>query len=192
MIDKRTSPYNINVNIDVPHNDYDIITSLNNDLEEIRDKYLGMPNNETIIMAMEYDLRKLLEKPEYRGIMISNDEFYNTEIWDLNRILEEYQKHYPERFDQDKKEYTNIEVNNILFDLNIAKVIGGYECVAVPYDIPSHNDKIFDRSIQIESPIINLGSQEDYDACRNDFCVKYKIDKIIMEKVMDDWRGMHD
>ena len=52
-----------------------------------------MPNNETIIMAMEYDLRKLLEKPEYRGIMISNDEFYNTEIWDLNRILEEYQKH---------------------------------------------------------------------------------------------------
>lgn len=160
MIDKRNNPYNINLDIDIPNNDYDTITSLHKELKEIQDKYVGQPMNESIIHELKYDLRKLLEKPVYWGVKIKNNEFFNTEVWDLNRILTEYKEYYPDRFDETKKEYTNIEVNNILFELDIANVIGGYECVAVPFDLPQHNDKIFDKSIRVHVPIINLGSQE--------------------------------
>ena len=97
-----------------------------------------------------------MQKDKYTGITVKNNEFFTEELWSLKKLLDVYSKEYPDRFIS-KKEYTNMEINNMLFDLNIIGVIGGYDSPAVCADIPSHNNKIFDGEyISVEVPMINI------------------------------------
>ena len=113
---------------------------------------------------------------DYRGILIRNTDFTETRIWNLQDILEQYKKYYPERYESSKETYTNIEVNNILFELNIVGAVTGYECVAVPFDLPSHNDKIFNRSIRVSVPIINIGDKWEHEWIRNNPNIRLEVD----------------
>ena len=159
-----TNNYSINLDIDIPHDNHEIVNKLINEIQEITDKYYGLPNNKLTIHELNNELEFLMGSNEdYRGILIKNTDFTETRIWNLQDILEQYKKYYPDRYDRDKETYTNIEVNNILFELKIVKAITGYECVAVPFDLPSHNDKIFDRSIRVSVPIINIGDIAEHE-----------------------------
>ena len=163
-----TNNYSINLDIDIPHDNHEIANKLINEIQKITDKYYGLPNNESTIHELNNDLEFLMgNNDDYHGILIQNTDFTETRIWNLQDILEQYKKYYPDRYDEDKETYTNIEVNNILFELEMVKVITGYECVAVPFDLPSHNDKIFDRSIRVSVPIINIGDKLEYEWIRN-------------------------
>lgn len=167
--------YNINLDIDIPHDDYEIINKFKEDVKVIIDKYYGEAIRELTIHELKNDLEYLMQSnSDYRGILIRNTDFTETRIWSLQDILREYKKYYFDRYKAYKKVYTNIEVNNILFELNIVGAVTGYECVAVPFDLPSHNDKIFDRSIRVSVPIINIGDKLEHEWIRNNpnICLK--------------------
>lgn len=155
MIDKSVGS-NINLSIDVPvmnkKNVQEFITEVNN----INNKYIGQKKNSDMIYQLKYDLEALLQNDKYTGITVKNNEFFTEELWSLEKLLEIYNKEYPNRFDR-KEEYTNIEVNNMLFELNIKGIIGDYHSPAVCADLPSHNNKIFiDEYIFLQVPIIQL------------------------------------
>ena len=169
--------YHINLDIDIPHDNHEIVEKLINEIQEILDKYYGEAIRELTIHELKNDLEYLMQSnTDYNGILIRNDDFTETRIWNLQDILHEYKKYYPNRYDENKKTYTNIEVNNILFELHIVKVITGYECVAVPFDLPSHNNKIFDRSIKVSVPIINIGDKLEHEWIRNNPNIYLKVD----------------
>ena len=157
MIDKRTNPYNIELNIHFPCNDNEIIEEFKEEIRKITNNCIGQAQNSNTIFQLERDLENLLQNEKYEGITITNNEFYIEELWSLEKLLDVYHREYPDRL-TDKKEYTNIDVNNMLFDLKLCGVIGGYLSPAVCADIPSHNNKIFSGDpIPVEVPIINLG-----------------------------------
>ena len=156
MIDKSVNPYNINLNIDIPVMNEEIIKEFIEEIQIINNKYIGQPQDSNTIYQLKYDLEELLQNDKYIGITVKNNEFFTEELWSLEKLLEVYSKEYPDRFIC-KKEYTNMEVNNILFELNLNGVIGDYRSPAVCADIPSHNNKIFtDDYISVQVPIIKL------------------------------------
>lgn len=169
--------YNINLDIEIPHDDYEIINKFKEDVNVIIDKYYGEASRELTIHELKNDLEYLMQSnSDYRGILIRNTDFTETRIWNLQDILEQYKKYYPERYESSKETYTNIEVNNILFELNIVGAVTGYECVAVPFDLPSHNDKIFNRSIRVSVPIINIGDKWEHEWIRNNPNIRLEVD----------------
>ena len=156
MIDKRTNPYHINLDIDVPFGyDEEIIKEFIGEVQKIKNKCIGQASDSSIIYQLTYDLECLLQNEKYMGITIKNNEFFNEEFWSLEKLLDEYYKEYPER-SISKKEYTNMEVNNMLFELKISGVIGGYLSPAVCYDMPFHNNKVFTGHVSVQVPIINV------------------------------------
>ena len=125
--------YNINLDIEIPHDDYEIINKFKEDVNVIIDKYYGEASRELTIHELKNDLEYLMQSnSDYRGILIRNTDFTETRIWNLQDILEQYKKYYPERYESSKETYTNIEVNNILFELNIVGAVTGYECAKEP------------------------------------------------------------
>lgn len=156
MIDKRVNPYTINLNIDIPVMDKETIEEFQEEIQKIQNKYIGQAQDSMLLHQIAYDMEKLLQNEKYNGITVKNNEFFTNELWSLKKLLDVYNTEYPDRFIS-KKEYTNIEINNMLFDLNLIGVIGGYDSPAVCADIPSHNNKIFnDEYISVEVPIINI------------------------------------
>lgn len=156
MIDKSVNHYNINLDIDIPVLNEEIIKEFIEEIKKINNKYIGQPQDSNTIYQLKYDLEALLQKDKYIGITVKNNEFFTEELWSLEKLLEVYSKEYPDRF-TNKKEYTNMEINNMLFDLNLNGVIGGYRSPAVCADIPSHNNKVFtDEYVSVQVPIINL------------------------------------
>lgn len=156
MIDKSVNPYNINLDIDIPVMNEEIIKEFIEEIKKINNKYIGQPQDSNTIYQLKYDLEALLQNDKYTGITVKNNEFFTEELWSLEKLLEVYSKEYPDR-SVCKKEYTNMEVNNILFDLNLSGVIGDYHSPAVCADIPSHNYKIFtDAYIPVQVPIIKF------------------------------------
>lgn len=156
MIDKRTNPYNINLDIKIEATDEGVIEEFKKDILELKEKWIEEPQNTYTINRIAYDLEYLLTNEKYEHITIKNNELYDIDLWSLEKLLQVYHKEYPDRA-TDKKEYTNMDVNNMLFDLQIAGVIGGYMSPAVCADIPSHNNKIFtDDLINVQVPIINF------------------------------------
>ena len=136
--------------------DKEIIKEFIEEIKKINNKYIGQPQDSNTIYQLKYDLEALLQKDKYIGITVKNNEFFTEELWSLEKLLEVYSKEYPDRF-TNKKEYTNMEINNMLFDLNLNGVIGGYRSPAVCADIPSHNNKVFtDEYVSVQVPIINL------------------------------------
>lgn len=160
MIDRRTNPYDFNIEIDVPFTEDDErLPKLRKELLKIRDKYLGSAININTIIELKYDLERLLYNEEYDGVLITSNDFTEPETWTVTDLLNKYEQNYPDRIEI-KKEYTNIEINNMLFDLHIKGVITDYDSPAVCYDIPSHNNKIFTGLINVETPIIRIGNKD--------------------------------
>ena len=157
----------IYLNVKIPRDDKEIIESFKNDMAEITNKYRGEKADELIVARMQTEIKHLLEKEEYQGILIKNDDFYTTEYWSLDKLLSVYKKHFPDSF-EDKKEYSNMYVNNMLFELKeFCGAIGDYESPAIPYDILAHNDKVFEGGIHVEVPLLHFGSQEEHDRVRD-------------------------
>ena len=148
--------HDINFNINAESVDDETANSFIEEMKKIREKYIGQPMCTSTVCEMEYDVNKLMANPKYENIQLTNNQFFNTKEWDLNKLLTEYKKHYPLRFDENKTEYTRIEVNNMLFDLNLKKVIGGYRSPAVCADLPSYNEKLFDGTVTVEVPIFKF------------------------------------
>lgn len=148
--------HDIDFNINAESVDEETANSFIEEMKKIRDKYIGQPMCTGTVCEMKYDVNKLMANPKYKNIHLTNNQLFNTKEWDLNKLLTEYKKHYPLRFDENKTEYTRIEVNNMLFDLNLKKVIGGYRSPAVCADLPSYNDKLFDGTVTVEVPIFKF------------------------------------
>ena len=148
--------HDIDFNINAESVDDETANSFIEEMKKIRDKYIGQPMCTDTVCEMKYDVNKLMANPKYENIQLTNNQFFNTKEWDLNKLLTEYKKHYPLRFDENKTEYTRIEVNNMLFDLNLKKVIGSYRSPAVCADLPSYNEELFDGTVTVEVPIFKF------------------------------------
>ena len=134
----------------------EIIKEFTEEFKKINDKYIGQPMDSNIVYRLASDLEYLLQDDRYMGIEVKNNEFFTDKLWSLEKLLDTYSKKYPDRY-TDKKEYTNMEINNMLFELKIGGVIGGYRSPAVCADIPSHNNKVFsDEYINVLIPIIHI------------------------------------
>ena len=163
MIDRSTNPYTIVLNVDVPFNeDSKEYHLLMHELNEITDRYIRQAISSSTIFELKRDLTCLLHREEYQGVLISNNDFFEPMSWSFSYLLQMYEKHFPDRFEE-KEQYNNMEVNNMLFDLNTIGIIGKYDSPAVCFDLPFHNEKVFDGSnIRVEEPIISLGDREMY------------------------------
>lgn len=80
-----------------------------------------------------------------------DEDFSTKQSWSLSEVLECYYKIYPERYES-KKEFTKIEVNNMLFDLQAVGVIASYEAI-LPCNqtiIELHGQDTFDSRIDVD------------------------------------------
>lgn len=145
----------LNLNIHIPNMDQNKITEFKVDLERINSKYKGQPFSNEIVTKIATDLEEISSK---YGAIIKSDEWYNEELWTLNQLLSTYKNEYPDRY-ENKEEYTKIEINNILFDLQIAGVILGYKKITYPNS--SSNKEIFHRGVTVFIPIINIKPTEE-------------------------------
>ena len=160
MIDRRTDPYGFNIDIDVPFTEDDErLPKLKKELLKIWDKYTGSAIDISTIIELKCDLEILLHNEEYEGVLITSNDFTEPETWTVTDLLNKYKQNYPNRIEI-KKEYTNMEINNMLFDLHIKGVITNYDSPAVCYDMPFHNNKIFTGLIHVETPIIKVGNKD--------------------------------
>lgn len=167
------SKYNIDLNIDVPHDNKEevevFITEINNRLN----KYLGQPCSEHVAREIQFELEQLYsEHPEYNNILINCKDFGSTEYWSIDKLLKEYSETYPDRYES-KNEYTRMEINNMLFELELANVILAYRSPAVCADLPSYNTQIYADDVEVEVPIINVGDKKEYNDRRGN--IKPKI-----------------
>jgi len=153
MIDNSKGNMVLNVNF-LGVDDHDTCESFIEELRGIMRKFEEQPAKESTIYALKSEIGWLLAKREYEGVMVDCDQFFIEEYWCLDRILREWRRHYPERFDDSKVRYTVMEVNNILFDLQTVGVVKGYECIAYPFEC---SDRIFeDRSVRVCVPMIDF------------------------------------
>lgn len=155
MIEKNII-HNINIEVHAAHAPKEILESFIDDFESIQQKYVGYRRNEESIKRLAAEIEMLLHNPRYNGIMVRNDQFYCEERWGLDKILSEYEEHYPKRYNPDKKRYSNMEVNNMLFDLSIKGIIEEYDSPAINANLPHHNNKLFDGSVRVNVPLINF------------------------------------
>lgn len=151
----------MDLNIDVPYNNKEVgifITEINN----ILNKNIGQLYLKYLAMEIQLELERLYnEHPEYNNILISCKDYGLIECWSIEKLLKEYSKEYPDRYES-KNEYTRMEINNILFDLELAGVILGYRSPAVCADLPYYNNQIYTGDIEIKVPIINIGDKTEY------------------------------
>ena len=119
-------------------------------LLKIREEYVGQPINSVTKAELQYEMLRLedyikcYEEPGNNiSVELTGDVAYNFTHWSLNELLDYYKHYYPDRF-EDKEIYRRIDVNNMLFELEIKGVINGYECVALPYSFAEkHNTQPF-------------------------------------------------
>lgn len=118
-------------------------------LLKLREEYVGKPMNSVTKAELQYEMLRLedyikcYEEPGNISVELTGDVAYNFTHWSLNELLDYYKHYYPDRF-EDKEIYRRIDVNNMLFDLEIKGVINGYKCVALPYSFAEkHNNKPF-------------------------------------------------
>ena len=154
---------NINLNIDIPHGNKKEVDAFITEINNRLNKYIGQPSSENLAREIQYELEKLYsEHPEYNNILINSKDFGATEYWSIEKLLKKYSEEYPDRYEP-KNEYTRMEINNMLFDLEVVGVILGYRSPVVCADIPSHNNKIYAGEVEIKVPIINVGDKTEYN-----------------------------
>lgn len=101
-------------------------------------------------LAKEFEAYMKENYPEHDDIKCKVMDSYHVVAWTLHDILEAYKQEYPERY-VDKDEYTRIEVNNMLFDLEIADVIGDYENVVYPFSSDESKNKAWDSIVSVRA-----------------------------------------
>lgn len=120
---------------------------------EETESFKGQPQNETTEaeinnLAKEFEAYMKENYPEHDDIKCKVMDSYRVVAWTLHDILEAYKLEYPERY-VDKEEYTRIEVNNMLFDLESADVIGDYENVVYPFSSDESKNKAWDSIVSV-------------------------------------------
>lgn len=119
------------------------------DTESLRMKLNYMVRDFDVLLKMKYRNYDGLEGFEV-GCKVVGEWAYHFAIWSVEEICDVYREYYPERF-VDKDEYTRIEVNNMLFELEIRDIINGYECIALPYSFAEkHNNEVFDGMVRVK------------------------------------------
>lgn len=99
----------------------------------------------TIVHEFELYLKENYPFDETRCRIKGEFGYYET-TWTIKQLCKIYNKYCPERY-KEKKHYTKREINNMLFDLKLEDVIGGYKPVAVPYC--GFNEDIFTRELSV-------------------------------------------
>lgn len=95
-------------------------------------------------MKAEYPDRELIFK-------LQGDLAYYTTTWTVKTICKAHKKYSPDTHIE-KDEYTRMEINNMLFDLQeLYDVIRSYSQVAVPYSAcKDYNGQIFEGVVEVE------------------------------------------
>lgn len=102
-----------------------------------------------IVHGFEHYLKDNYPDSKNIKCRVKGDMAYFETEWTVERLCEVHEKYCPEKHN-DKPEYTRIEINNMLFDLELEDVLGGYEQVAVPLD-STYNDNIYNGTITVLS-----------------------------------------
>ena len=153
----------INLDVKVPYDDEEKIRLFQTELNKRLNKYLGNPISDMTCAEIQLELEQMYwEYPEYNNILINCKDYCSTEYWSIEKLLKEYSETYPDRYES-KTEYTRMEINNILFELELAGVILGYCSPAVCADLPSHNNQIYADDVEVRVPIINVGDKTEYE-----------------------------
>lgn len=93
-----------------------------------------------------------IEYPDYAlYIKIDGDLAYYTTTWTVEDICTAHRK-YCQEYHIEKEEYTRMEINNMLFDLQeLYDVIRSHSQVAMPYSAcKDYNEQIFDGVVEVE------------------------------------------
>ena len=124
--------------------------------EQIKKEFEGKPINEEFKFELNYKVnefkQKLKHKYDYYNVecKINGGMAYHDIMLSVREICELHKEYYPARFEE-KENYTRLEVNNMLFDLHIADVVKGYECIALPYSFADkYNNEIFDSVVSVK------------------------------------------
>lgn len=155
-------PSHINLDVKIPFNDKYKINSFYAELREIVDKYVGGVRDKNMEIELEYNLKLLAYRDEYRGILISSKDVTRREDWPVDHLLLMHQRYCPDQHEI-KKTYRRMDINNMLWDLMIRNIIISYEQVAYPFET-SLNEREFNKySVWVKVPAINIGDKEMYN-----------------------------
>lgn len=128
-------------------------------LEKIFNGFYGQKNDSLTFHYLIQEVRDTVETYRMNNpnstlyIKTDDDKAFKWTYLTIEEITNLHKKYCPENY-ENKPEYTNMEVNNMLFDLNVLKVIKGYDSPAICYDMPFHNNKICNHSIYVNKRII--------------------------------------
>ena len=156
------SPYEINFEtseISEKEANSENFIKLKEELYTIFNKYEGRKNDSLEFYNLIQEVQRSVEKYRMENphstlyIKTDDDKAFAWTYLTVKEIADLHEKYCPENY-ENKLEYTNMEVNNMLFDLNVIKVIKGYNSPAVCYDLPFHNNKICDESIHVNKRVL--------------------------------------
>lgn len=94
-------------------------------------------------------LQEKYPEEDYLEFKLTGGMAYHETSWTLKDILQ-YHKRYCYEEHEEKQEYTRMEVNNMLFDLELEDVIGGYCNVAEPIVGLGYNSEIWDGTVTVD------------------------------------------
>ena len=123
-------------------------------IKETGNKYLYKQSNEINAICLFSEIESIMEEYKYEhpcstfNIRPDSKYAYERAYLTVQEIAELHKKYC--RYHKDKKEYTNMEVNNMLFDLKLIKQLSSYVSPAVCADIPSHNNKICTEDVLVK------------------------------------------
>ena len=124
---------------------------LNKFFEEFKKKYQGKMIKEDTKYKMNLEIEQFKnelkeEYPQYPIVCrLKGPVAYHRAEWTLKTILELYQKHYPERYEE-KNEYSWLDVNNMLFDLQMIDLIEYYR---MPHHKYGTGNEAFDGTVTV-------------------------------------------
>ena len=116
------------------------------ELEYTAHKYIGMQMCSANARELFTKVEQIKEEYQYShpystfNIRPDHEYAYDSKYLTIEEIANLH-KQYCE-YHEEKIEYTNAEVNDMLFDLKVVKQINAYDSPAICYNMPFHNDKI--------------------------------------------------
>ena len=128
-----------------------ITDKLDKFFEEFKKKYQGKTIKEDIKYMMNLEIEQFKnelkeEYPQYPIICrLKGPVAYHRAKWTLKTILELYQKYYPEHYEE-KNEYSWLDVNNMLFDLQMIDLIEYY---GMPHHEYGTGNEAFDGTVTV-------------------------------------------
>lgn len=131
------------------------LDEINQFYENLNKKYAGHRITETLKSEINEEI-KLIDnylKDKYPfndiNVKLTGELAYYMTTWYLQDILKEHKKYCEDKF-VEKDDYTRMEVNNMLWDLQLEDRIKAYSAVALPYDIAEYyNNKIFPDDVSV-------------------------------------------